>query len=823
MLLRGSAMASQKTTVRALRHNDDLYVAVELYEDKMQLLRALRAKDGDSVWTDDCFEIYIDPMQGRKKAFQLIVNPNGARQDTLKSRIDEAGFSELNLSWHAAVKRKADRWCAEIRIPLKLITFENVTDGTAWGINFCRSEIPHDEKSYWNNTGDYFLKPDRYGILVFGDAPGNPQTVCVDTSKNQLTMRFAPEKAETIEISGRTEGKDSAEILPKAYSISTEENEISLPIVGSGRFTTFVNLKSNDKNTAFAIDVKNYKEGLQSCLWPCEERKDRLPILFGTAQHAFWLVANHTKTTLDNIDAIIYVPEGITLLDPTTDVDYPFYRRCRLVGQEKCVRDGKNYTRHTIRLTSKLAPINLSSLTFYNGITVFLQCDDKALIEKKLPLYCQLRSGEIGEDEHCYTIEVLPPQKGFQPKKLVVHNWLWTFYPYTGCFESFMKTLQSIGFNSVEGGGSQRLPGKTELFGKYRLSIINNMYWHFNGEATANNCAVTFERKNDMKSLCPTKMLANHGELLLKNRAVNLSDISSGSLGIVWDLEGPNCWKACFCDDCIAAFKQFAHLESSSDLTPKAIREQYNSQWIDFCCSQTTEISRILRDDCRRRNPNAKFGFYSGLPSFDTRESYRADWYAAAPYIDLALLSYYAESPLVLDETFNAKMKEHIKTLKAKACGNPLQVWATLTPGYGRNSSMNPPPELIKLKVLRSFASGADGVSFWWWGPFDGDYYKSLAEATEITAKYEPFFLAGEKEISLAVASASAKRYSLFRSKVASQEFMLIINHTAMPITMVMQNKNGRLFHDEIGGTAYSGKEFKITVPAYNTMTLLSK
>ena len=823
MLLTGNAMASQQTTVKVLQYGEDLYFAVNLAESKMPFIRALRSKDGDSVWTDDCFELYLDPGQGRKKAFQLIVNPNGAKQDNLKSRIDEAGFSDLKLTWQTVVKRKGDRWCAEIKIPLKLITFAPVHEGTVWGVNFCRSEIPFNEKSYWNNTGDYFLKPDRYGILYFGEAPGNPQAVSVDAEKHQMKIRFFPKSEEKVELSGHTEGKDGGAIHPQTISLTPGTQEIALPITGSGKFTAFVNLKSGEKSGSFAIDVKNYKEGLQSCLWPCEERKDRLPILYGTAQHAFWLLANHTKKTLDEIDAVILVPEGITLLDPTTDVEYPFYRRCKLTSKEPVIRDKKKYTRYTIRLVGKLGPVNLSSLAFYNGITVFFQCNDPKLIGKKLPFYCNLRSGSVGEDEHCYTMEILPAPKGMQPKKLMVHDWLWTFYPYTGCFEPCLKTLKAVGVNSVDGGGSQRRPGSMNLYKKYQISLINNMFWHFNAKTTPETCAVKFDGRKDARRLCPTKMLAGDGKLLLETLKVNVADIAAGSMGIVWDLEGPYCWECCFCPACIATFRKYAKIDAGVALTPKIIREKYNSRWIDYCCHQTTEISAALRKACHKINPNSQFGFYSGLPSFDTRESYRADWYDAAPHIDLALLSYYANSSVVLDETFNQKMKEHIKNLKVRAGSNPLKVWATLTPGYGRNQSMNPPPELIKLKVLRSFASGADGVSFWWWGPFDGDYYQSLAEATQIAAKYESFFLAGEKEISLKIASASVKRYSTFTSKVGDQEFMLLLNHSSASMTVTLKNPSEKNFADEIAGKNYSDHEFKVIVPASDAIALLAK
>ncbi|MBO7329525.1 MAG: hypothetical protein J6W00_12235 [Lentisphaeria bacterium] len=826
ILIGGKKMASEKTVVKAVWHNDTIYIAAKLYESKMGLLRKLRTKDNDSVWTDDCFEIYFDPGHTRTKAFQLVVNPNGAKDDgSLKRRIDEAGFSDLKLTWQVKTRIAKDHWTVEAAIPLKLLSFQEVKPGTVWGINFCRSEIPGGEKSFWNNTGEYFFKPERYAVLHFGQAPGNLQSLAMDSKSGTLKLNFAPEKSEKINVEGKVRNENIAAEASGNMSAG-KAGSIALSAYSKSRkYTVDVKVSSPASATSFAVDVRNYRDGLLSVLWPSEERGNRLPLLYGTAQHAFWIFANHTQKTVKNLEAVITIPEGLKLIDPTTDVKHPFYRSCKLVKSEKIMRDGKPHTRYTIAVEGDLGVNNIRKLRFFQGITIYFECDDPAAVGRKFPVYTFIRAGDLQEEENVTTVEVLPQVVAQIPEKLVIHNWLWTWNPSTNSLESVARTMQQAGFNSLEADGGQAFSGRRQIFAKYGLPLVNNMFWELHG-TYAGAQAVKFNGSSDKKHLCPSKMLADNGKLLLENRAKQLEDIAGGTQGIVWDLEGPYCWNICFCKDCIENFRKFASIPSGTELTAKIIREKYNGEWIKYCCRQSTEICRILRNSIKKINPAAKFGFYSGLPSFDTMESYRADWFDAIGDIDLALLSYYANSFSVLDETFNGKMKEHIRNLRtaAKAKGNNnLEVWATLTPGYERNSSMKPAPELIKLKVLRSFASGMDGVTFWWWGPFDGDFYRELAIASTVAGKYEKFFLNREKDISLKISIAKKYRGSTFTSAADGREFALVMNHSQKEITVDFANPGKKVWVDEFSGKKYSAAAFKVKIPACGILTLISE
>lgn len=825
IMLGGKKFASQQTEVKAVWHNDTIYIAAKLYESKMGLLRKLRTKDNDSVWTDDCFEIYFDPGHTRTKAFQLVVNPNGAKQDSsLKHRIDEAGFSDLKLSWQVKTRIADDHWTVEAAIPLKLLSFQEVKEGTVWGINFCRSEIPFGEKSFWNNTGEYFFKPERYAVLHFGQAPANLQSVAMDASTGSLRLNFAPLKAEKVSVKGKIQSENITAQNEKSL-VAVKEQTIAVQAQSKAmKYTVDVEIAASGKTTKFAVDVRNYRDGLLSVLWPSEERGNRLPLLYGTAQHAFWLFANHTQSKVENLEAVITVPEGLKVLDPTTDVPYDFFRKCKLIRTEKITKNNTPHIRYTIAVEGGLGVNNIRKLRFFQGITVFIECENPAFIGKKLPIYTSIRSGRLIEEEAETVVEVLPPVTAQVPKKLVIHNWLWTWNPCIGSLDATLRTMKQAGFNSLEAGGAQKFSGRREAFAKYGFPLVNNMWWEFHGSEEG-AYAVKYDGSVDKKHICPSKMLADNGKLLLKSRSWQLEDIKGGTLGIVWDLEGPYCWNICFCKDCIENFRKFASIGSDVTLTPQIIREKFNSQWIKYCCRQSTEICRILRNNIKKINPKAQFGFYSGLPSFDTMESYRADWFDAIGDIDLALLSYYTNSFAALDETFNSKMKEHIANLRsaAKKAGNDsLEVWATLTPGYERNSSMKPTAELVKLKVLRSFASGMDGVTFWWWGPFDGEFYRELAIASTIVGKYEKFFLNKETPVSLKAKILNKARGSFFTSKIGNEQFMLVLNHGSKEITVNFDNPTGKVWVDELGKKKWSAAKFSVKIPPCGTLTLLA-
>ena len=129
----------------------------------------------------------------------------------------------------------------------------------------------------------------------------------------------------------------------------------------------------------------------------------------------------------------------------------------------------------------------------------------------------------------------------------------------------------------------------------------------------------------------------------------------------------------------------------------------------------------------------------------------------------------------------------------------------------------------MRTRVLRSFASGMDGVTFWWWGPFDGDFYRELAIASTVAGKYEKFFLNREKDISLKISIAKKYRGSTFTSAADGREFALVMNHSQKEITVDFVNPGKKVWVDEFSGKKYSAAAFKVKIPACGILTLISE
>ena len=108
-------------------------------------IAAGRTQRDESVWEDDCVEVFLDTNHDHETYYQLIVNAAGTQGDAVWRD------GRLNLKWdgewEAKTRQLTDRWNAEIAIPFGTgpvgpRTLFNAKPGY-WGINLCREERPH--------------------------------------------------------------------------------------------------------------------------------------------------------------------------------------------------------------------------------------------------------------------------------------------------------------------------------------------------------------------------------------------------------------------------------------------------------------------------------------------------------------------------------------------------------------------------------------------------------------------------------------------------------------------------------------------------------
>ncbi|HEY5667128.1 MAG TPA: sugar-binding protein [Gammaproteobacteria bacterium] len=156
------AEPSEYTVVRVLFDDESLYVAARMYDDEPEQITARIMRHGQQVWGDDFFALVIDPFYDRRNGYRFVTNPNGVRQEGLFQNVTDTEWEWQGI-WYAAATVDDEGWTAEIRIPLKTISFD--PDGDTWGINFRRGIGRRDERIGWvsrnRQTG-----PSTAGIAV---------------------------------------------------------------------------------------------------------------------------------------------------------------------------------------------------------------------------------------------------------------------------------------------------------------------------------------------------------------------------------------------------------------------------------------------------------------------------------------------------------------------------------------------------------------------------------------------------------------------------------------------------------------------------------
>jgi len=168
--LGSDAPAKEQTTARLTYDDTALYIAFVCKESRMGEILARKTKHDDSVWQDDCVEIFLDANHDHLSYYQFIVNSLGTRQegccDSVK-RIDQ----KWDGQWQAAASAHKDHWIAEVAIPFASIKAKP----GCWGINLCREEHPSGELSCWARQEKRFASaPEElalFGDALFGDWP----------------------------------------------------------------------------------------------------------------------------------------------------------------------------------------------------------------------------------------------------------------------------------------------------------------------------------------------------------------------------------------------------------------------------------------------------------------------------------------------------------------------------------------------------------------------------------------------------------------------------------------------------------------------------
>ena len=142
------APATERTDVRFLYDNDNLYIGVTCYDSEPEKLLIKDLKEDFDFGTTDLIQIFIDSLHDRRSGFTFVVNPAGARRD---SQVSLTGGANMDWDgvWDAKVSMGQDgTWSIEFAIPFKTMRFSSA-EVQEWGVNVSRKIMHRNEESNW--------------------------------------------------------------------------------------------------------------------------------------------------------------------------------------------------------------------------------------------------------------------------------------------------------------------------------------------------------------------------------------------------------------------------------------------------------------------------------------------------------------------------------------------------------------------------------------------------------------------------------------------------------------------------------------------------
>ena len=140
--------ASERTVLRILYDENNLYFGVYLYDDEPDkiIVRSM-TRDGP-VFAEDQFRIILDPDMTRRNGYSFEVGPAGGREDALiQNNTNDLG--RWNTIWVVRSHVVADGWVAEVSIPFRDFSYDPARSD--WGFDFVRTIRRKAERDRWTS------------------------------------------------------------------------------------------------------------------------------------------------------------------------------------------------------------------------------------------------------------------------------------------------------------------------------------------------------------------------------------------------------------------------------------------------------------------------------------------------------------------------------------------------------------------------------------------------------------------------------------------------------------------------------------------------
>lgn len=234
---------SERTEVRVAFSRDALYIGAFLFDSEPNGIIGHQKRRDQGLGADDRFMWILSTFNDGRNAYFFEVNPAGLMGDALLTIGQGTVINKAwNGIWDARVRKQAEGWAVEVRIPFRTLDFD--PDLSTWGINFQRTVRRKNEEIVWagwrRNQG--LFRPQNAGVLT--GLSGLSQGIGVEM-KPYINLKPAqqwPEGRPRTTQYGRTAGLDlTYSITPRlrasiTYNTDFAEAEVDQRRVNLTRF-----------------------------------------------------------------------------------------------------------------------------------------------------------------------------------------------------------------------------------------------------------------------------------------------------------------------------------------------------------------------------------------------------------------------------------------------------------------------------------------------------------------------------------------------------------------------------------------------------------
>ena len=146
---RPGATPSERTEIRLLRDQDNLYIGVIAYDSEPDRILGAQMSRDASLGSDDRIEILLDTFRDQRSAFYFATNPSGALVDGLTFANGQLN-TDWDAIWDVQTSRTDGGWIAEFAVPFKSLSFPS--EGVVWGFNLSRAIYRRQEDLRWTGA-----------------------------------------------------------------------------------------------------------------------------------------------------------------------------------------------------------------------------------------------------------------------------------------------------------------------------------------------------------------------------------------------------------------------------------------------------------------------------------------------------------------------------------------------------------------------------------------------------------------------------------------------------------------------------------------------